>query len=574
MDRSLSRHLTVDLPTGLALRWVAKLVRLTWIPFGVAIGGRWVASGFEVLASSLLAFGVIQLGGNQESGLPIPNWLIHWIKASASPLVITLLMALCIVLLGRLIETLVEWCLTWTHIKVNRRLTPEIMEASVEPATHRLLDPPTAVQRWLLKLDISYFIYESIASTIGHIGTIAIILFATFKVSHIAGQVALGSLSLWVVAAVPLMVRALNASRRYAQSHEVVGRIIRDSASLRAELSRPSLRAYWRERNLRPLKELDQVIKWQGIWNAALFGVLGLVARGMPVCAVLAASATGSLGSSLAVLLYLSRIAAPLGSLASTLPWIQQNLISAQRVFQVVETKRDRISEIPPPYNPCKVEVRGWVVSLPNGSEISYPAFILERGKLSCLVGPSGSGKSSLLDSLAGHLSASGSLLVNGKLVAPSDHRWRETCAFVRQEPELVPGGLFDNLRDFPGWKETPMRKRAVARILSTRMGGSGGEVAIDEKGVSVGQRRAISVLRTLGSDASVLLFDEPIAGIDDALVVSIRDALVEGMLEGKLILLTAHKHDLERLAFDDVVGSVIHLESIGTDFIPYGGES
>jgi len=48
-----------------------------------------------------------------------------------------------------------------------------VMEAAVEPATRRLLDPATAVQRWLLKIDISYFLYESLATdhrTLRHSG--------------------------------------------------------------------------------------------------------------------------------------------------------------------------------------------------------------------------------------------------------------------------------------------------------------------------------------------------------------------------------------------------------------------
>lgn len=523
-------------------------MRLTWMPFGIAIGGRWLASGFEIVASSLLAFAIVQLGGSNNQGLPIPDTFMAWIEESSSPVVVALLLALGIVLTGRLIETVVEWCLTWTHLKVNDKLTPEVMEASVEPATRRLLDAPTAVQRWLLKLDISYFIYESVAATAGHIGTVVIILFATFKANATAGQVALCGLTLWTAASLPLMINALRASRRAAESHEAVGRIIRDSAALRAELGRPSLRAYWRQKNLQPMAVLHATIKWEGIWNAALFGVLGLVSRGLPIVAVLAAAVTGSVESALAVLLFLTRMAAPLNSLASTLPWVQRNLISVQRAFQVIESDRDRIEGVPEPFEPCNVHVRNWVVSLSDGFQISYPEHSLQRGEILCVVGPSGSGKSSLLDSLAGHRQASGSLLVDGTAVAASDPRWRETCAFVRQEPELVPGGVLDNLHGFPGWKETPALAQAVAAVTASGLRGTGGRVSIDDKGVSAGQRRAISVLRALGSNAPVLLLDEPIAGVDDALVGPIREALLQAAADGKLVLVTAHRHDLKRL--------------------------
>ncbi len=560
MEGRRRRQLSVELPSGPAVRWIVRIVRLAWIPFSLAIGGRWLGSGFDVLSSSLLAFAVVQLGGKGENGLPIPDALMDWIRTSKSPLTAALLLALGITLLGRLFQTLVQWCLTWTHLLVNRKLTPEVMEASLEPSTRRLLDPSTMVQRWLLKFDLSSFIHESVAETIGDVGTVLIILVVTFKANMTAGKVALGGLVLWAATAVPLMVHALRASRRSAQAHENVGRIIRDGAALRAELGRPSLRAYWRRRHLEPMSELQTAIKWQGIWNAELFGFLGLISFAMPIVAVMASSATGSAGSSLAVLLYLTRMSGPLDNLASTLPWVQQNLISVQRLFQVVETDRDRVDETTEPYTPLEIQVRDWSVSLPDGSRIDYPPQTARRGTILTIVGPSGSGKSSLLASLAGQLAATGSLLIDGSQILPSDPRWREACAFVPQEPELVPGALMDNLRDFPGWKETPVLKLAVALVLASRSLGSEGEVSIDEKGVSVGQRRAISVLRAIGSSTPVLLLDEPVAGVGDALVTPIREALLEANGQGKLIVMTSHQHDLERLALG-ATGSVLQLK-------------
>lgn len=561
MEARSRRQLSVELPGGPAIRWIVKIVRLAWMPFFLAIAGRWLASGFDVLSSSLLAFSVVQLGGSGENGLPIPDAVMRWIRVSKSPLTTALLLALAITLLGRLVQTLVQWCLTWTHLLVNRKLTPEVMDASLEPATHRLLDPSTMVQRWLLKVDISYFIYESLAETIGDVGTVLIILVATFKANVTAGEVALGGLILWVGASIPLIVKALRASRRSAQAHETVGRIIRDGAALRAELGRPSLRAYWSQRHVRPTRELQTAIKWQGIWNAELFGFLGLISFAMPIVAVIASSATGSAASALAVLLYLTRMSGPLESLSSTLPWVQQNLISVQRLFQVVETDRDRVDGSPQPYTPSEIRVRDWSVSLPDGSRIHYPDQTAERGTIHIVAGPSGSGKSSFLASLAGQLTASGSLSIDGSVVLPSDPRWRETCAFVPQEPELVPGDLMDNLRNFPGWKEPPLLANAVARVLASRSLGAEGEVAIDEKGVSVGQRRAISVLRAIGSSTAVLLLDEPVAGVDDALVGPIRDALLEANGQGKVIVMTAHLHDLERLALG-AAASVLQLNA------------
>ncbi len=567
-DESSVKYLDVEMPNRAAFRWITKLVVLAWMPFGAAIGGRWLSSVLGILTSSLLAYALVQLGDNKEQNLPIPKSLINWIRESEAPLVTTLTLALGITLGGRMIETLVEWCLTWTHLTVTRKLTPEVIEASVEPSTRRVLDPPTAVQRWLLKLDISYFICDSLAATIGHVGTVLIILFTTFKANIIAGQVALCGLILWLAAAFPLMIRALRASQRAAHSHEEVGRIIRNSAALRAELSRPSLRVYWRAKCQQPITEILHSIKHEGLWNAALFGVLGLISQGLPIAAVLTASTSMSVGSAFAVLLYLTRMSGPLSSLANSLPWIQRNLIAVQRAYQVVESDREHLEDAPAPYQPSRVEVREWQVSHPDNSQISYPELALQRGGILIVVGPSGSGKSSLLESLAGHLQAQGSLLVDGELVSVLNSKWRETCAFVRQEPELVPGQFLDNFHCYPGWRETVALAKAVAAVTAARYRGSSGEVSIDNKGMSVGQRRVLSVVRAVGSDASVLLLDEPVAGVDDVLVNPLLESILEAARDGKLVLLTAHQHDLERfeqLTLNEMA-TVLHLSPIHFD--------
>ena len=558
-EAAIRRHLLVELPGGPALAWVGKLVRLAWMPFSIAVVGRWLASGLEVLSSSLLAHAVVQLGGKGESGLPIPDVVMSWIRAADAPLLATLLIALGVTLVGQLVRTFVQWCLTWTHLNLNRRITPDVMEASLEPATRRIVDPPTAVQRWLLKIDVSYFIYESLAQTLGDVGTVLIILVATFRANATAGEVALAGLVLWAAASVPLILGALRASRGAAQEHEVVGRIIRDGAALRAELGRPSLRAYWLKRHAAPLDRLQSSIRRQGIWNAFLLGILGLISFAMPIVAVIASSRTGTLGSALAVLLYLMRMSGPLDSLAATLPWVQQNLVSVQRLFDLVERDRDRIDSAPLPFAPASIAINDWTVRLPGGPVFRYQDLQAERGRIVVIGGRTGSGKSTLLSSLAGQRDAAGTLRVDGAIVATSDPRWRETCAYVPQEPELVPGNVEDNLQGFPGWRRTPALARAVAAVLASRDVGADGEVAIDEKGVSVGQRRALSVLRAIGSTPAVLLLDEPLAGVDDALVPPIRDAILESCAEGKLIILSAHQHDLHRLAFGDAA-SVVRL--------------
>ena len=75
MRYSKTQRLSVELPSWTMLRWMSELTRLTWIPFSITVSGRWLASGLEILTSSLIACGIVQLGGKNENSLPIPNAL-------------------------------------------------------------------------------------------------------------------------------------------------------------------------------------------------------------------------------------------------------------------------------------------------------------------------------------------------------------------------------------------------------------------------------------------------------------------------------------------------------------------
>jgi len=101
---------------------------------------------------------------------------------------------------------------------------------------------------------------------------------------------------------------------------------------------------------------------------------------------------------------------------------------------------------------------------------------------------------------------------------------------------------------EFADWQSSDSIKAALDRIFNAVEGDESHFVDIDNKGVSVGQRRSIALLRCLGSSAKVLLLDEPVAGIDDSLVAILKDVIEDVQRKGRIIIMTAHEHDYERL--------------------------
>ena len=145
-------------------------------------------------------------------------------------------------------------------------------------------------------------------------------------------------------------------------------------------------------------------------------------------------------------------------------------------------------------------------------------SFDIQPGEIVALAGPSGGGKTTLLNAVMGFLAPTGgSVTIGGEPIGRTSG-WRDHIAYVGQEPGLVSGTVADNVRlGFPHATHlavTDALRRAGATELPPDQ-----VVGDDAEGVSAGERRRIAVARallrvTLGR-AELMVLDEPTAGLD-----------------------------------------------------------
>lgn len=171
-------------------------------------------------------------------------------------------------------------------------------------------------------------------------------------------------------------------------------------------------------------------------------------------------------------------------------------------------------------------------------------------GQSVALVGPSGSGKSSLIHLLLG-LSplSSGRLLIDGQALKDGEDL-SPSIAYAGQAPMVIPGTLEDNIRIALPSATTRQIMQAAAKA------GLKGDLnrAIDERGggLSGGERRRLGLARAFLKPAPILLLDEPTAHLDEAseqaLLPFIREAA-----KGRTTLIATHSDAVAALA-DTVV--------------------
>ena len=172
----------------------------------------------------------------------------------------------------------------------------------------------------------------------------------------------------------------------------------------------------------------------------------------------------------------------------------------------------------------------------------------VERHTFSCIMGPSGHGKSTLLHLLGGlDRPTSGDVVVNGASLAGmtseqlADFRNR-TVGFVFQFFNLIPVlSVLENVQVASMLAGIPDReqKESAARLLESL--GLADKVNARPKQLSGGQQQRVAVARALVNDPDILMMDEPTGNLDSKSEAELLDLIGAMHGKGKTILVVTH---------------------------------
>ncbi|MEN9301014.1 MAG: Sulfate/thiosulfate import ATP-binding protein CysA [Actinomycetota bacterium] len=150
----------------------------------------------------------------------------------------------------------------------------------------------------------------------------------------------------------------------------------------------------------------------------------------------------------------------------------------------------------------------------------------VERGERVSLVGPSGSGKSTLLRVIAGiERPSTGEVIINGEDVTSTPPHLRQV-GMVFQDNQLFPHlTVGDNV----GYSLRVTRRRDRAEVVREMLDlvGLAGFTQRAVTSLSGGEQKRVAVARSLAANPTVLLLDEPLTGLDEALHDRLLDDLI-----------------------------------------------
>jgi phospholipid/cholesterol/gamma-HCH transport system ATP-binding protein len=170
-----------------------------------------------------------------------------------------------------------------------------------------------------------------------------------------------------------------------------------------------------------------------------------------------------------------------------------------------------------------------------NGLDIE-----IRRGAVTAIMGPSGTGKTTLLKLITGQVCADrGQVVVDGLDVAKLNRR--EIFALRRRMGMLFQNGalltdldVFENVA-FPLREHTKLPERLIRTIVLTKLHAVGlrGAANLHPQQLSGGMARRVALARAIAMDPDILIYDEPFAGLDPIsmgvvlrLIRSLNDAL------------------------------------------------
>ncbi|GGP03458.1 ABC transporter ATP-binding protein [Nonomuraea glycinis] len=264
------------------------------------------------------------------------------------------------------------------------------------------------------------------------------------------------------------------------------------------------------------------------------------------------ASGSISLGDVQAFIQYSRQFSQPLTQVAGMANLVQSGVASAERVFELLEAP-EQSGEPAEPARPA--QVRGRVafenVSFryaPDRPLIENLSLIVEPGQTVAIVGPTGAGKTTLVNLIMRFYEVTGGrITLDGVDIAEmSREELRANLGMVLQDTWLFGGTIAENI-GYGAEGATLDRIEAAAeaahvdRIAHTLPDGY--DTVIDEEGatVSAGEKQLITIARAFLSEPAILILDEATSSVDTRTEVLIQQAM-SSLREGRTSFVIAHR--------------------------------
>nr|WP_240489149.1 ABC transporter ATP-binding protein [Cohnella thermotolerans] len=323
-----------------------------------------------------------------------------------------------------------------------------------------------------------------------------------------------------------------------------------------------AVKAFNRERSVvESFEETNRKLRDTGIraqiWSGFLMPLLGVInnlgfAAVAIVGGILAVKGLATVGIIASFISYSRQFVRPLNDLANVYNVLQSGIAGAERVFEVMDEKEEpedaagAVRLLHPQGEVVFENVRfGY---RPDAPIIGGMSFRAEAGTSVALVGPTGAGKTTVVNLLTRFYDVTGGrILIDGRDIREyTRDSLRGVFGIVLQDTYLFSGTIRDNIR-YGKADATDEEVRAAAAAANAdgfiRQLPDGYDTVLTENGgnLSQGQKQLLAIARVVLSKPSILILDEATSSIDTRTERHIQDALLH-IMQGRTTFVIAHR--------------------------------
>jgi ATP-binding cassette, subfamily B, multidrug efflux pump len=322
-------------------------------------------------------------------------------------------------------------------------------------------------------------------------------------------------------------------------------------------------------------KLYDAGLKAQ-IWSGFLMPLLSVInnigfAAVAIVGGILAVKGDITIGIIASFLSYSRQFVRPINDLANTYNMLQAGVAGAERAFEVLDQPEEKPD---PPHAAVLEKPKGHVVfdnvsfgyreDVPILKHVSFEA---APGSSTALVGPTGAGKTTIVNLLTRFYDVTGgSIRIDGKDIRDyTRDSLRRSFGIVLQDTYLFTGTIMDNIK-YGNPEATDEEAKEAARMANAdayiRRLPHGYETMLSENGgnLSQGQRQLLAIARVMLANPSILILDEATSSIDTRTELHIQEALLQ-IMKGRTSFIIAHRLNTIRDA--DTIMVIDHGEIV-----------
>lgn len=258
-----------------------------------------------------------------------------------------------------------------------------------------------------------------------------------------------------------------------------------------------------------------------------------------------------SVGLMIAFISYIQMFWMPIINLSQFYNQLISNLAAAERVFEILDTEPEEKTADAVPMPKIKGDIAFEHVTFSYDGEkvvLDDVSFTVKKGETIALVGPTGEGKTTIINALARFYEIkSGCIRIDGQDIRPvSLASLRSQMGIMTQDTVLFTGTIADNIRYGKldaSQSEIEEAAKAVQLHDFVMSLEKGYETVINDKGskLSAGQKQLIAFARTMIAKPAVLILDEATASIDTHTERLIQQGIAS-LLKGRTSFIVAHR--------------------------------